>query len=98
MTDLRFPMLRLELDTSKLTLLKALDDRHAELQEMVRNACDRAIPEIQKQIDVQMNRAIQAALAEALGNAAEQAVEAMREQLEEGLAEKLKDALERRFR
>lgn len=94
----RMPMLRLELQASKVTLMRALAERHDDLQRMVADAMDRALPQIQAQIDAQMLEAVQQAVARALRDAADAAVERVADTLVESLGGKLEAALRKRVK
>ena len=93
MNQSEFPILRLELQASKLTLMKALDDRHEDLQKMVAGAMDRALPHIGAQIDEQMEQAVKEAIARALRTAADEAVEKLSDDLVKRLGDKLTAAI-----
>ena len=96
--DAQYPILQVQLQAAKVTLLQALDDRHDDIQRMIRSALDKALPTIEAQIDAQMDAAVKEAIAMALRTAAEAAVANISHEMVERLSGKLEAAIRKRVK
>ena len=88
------PILRLELQDAKMAMLRALDDRNGELKAMVAESMDKAIPQIQAQLDDMVYKAVWLAMERTIDDCAESAVN----RLAEATAAKMTSAIERAMR
>ena len=88
------PILKLELQDAKLAMLRALDDRNGELKAMVAASMDRAIPQIQSQLDSMVYKAVLMAMERSVDDCAAAALD----RLAEATSVKMTDAIERAMR
>lgn len=91
------PMLRLELQSAKHSLITLLNDRHDDLQKMLAASFDHAIEHLQAQMDLQVQRALTEVFARAIDDAARAAAEGLADELANAMAEQVRATVKARM-
>jgi len=91
--DNRMPILKLELDAGKLTLLTALRAHQDELCGMIEASFSKAIEHLQAQLDREVQTALSHVLRDAVAEAAELAREGLAEELANSMAATVRAAV-----
>lgn len=92
-----FPILKLELNASRLSLHKALSAHTDEIQTMIEASFGNAIEHIKAQMDAQVNAALSRVVADAVQQAAETAAEGLADELAEAMAGQVRDLVRKKM-
>lgn len=88
---LNVPVLKLELEGAKHSLLTVLRERQSELEAMINASFERAVEHIQRQLDDQVYAALSVVMAQAVADAASLASRGLAEELADAMAGQVRD-------
>lgn len=91
--DARVPILTIQLQAAKQTLMQCLNEQHDDLQRMIEASFKNAVSHIAAQLDVQVQRVLNDVIRESLDEAAVQASEALAEELALVMGDAVRDTV-----
>lgn len=95
--DFKFPIIRLELQAMKHTILHALNDHHEDLQKMIEASFTKSVEHLQGQLDAQVHAALAEVMSNAINQAAQIAADGLADELAEAMAGQVREIVKKRM-